>query len=227
MLYSSGWTRVPEATAAVMTGLIVACARWPACAAPPVRRAGLDQGWAACPSPACRGPVRLPACGTVRAIPFGDSRRLPFVHGHDVDLIDFYLALERHRRRLGSQATVQCSVHRLRVRSAQAQLQGDLPVRQVQAHEIGAQHPHAQRPVVSGQHRATQVVEAPNACFAPTALPAGLHVVVAAPGDVAPATCGAAHVFRCSRITCPLPNLPVPAPPLWNPTRATKVCATR
>ena len=41
--------------------------------------------------------------------------------------------------------------HGLHVGRAQAQLQGDLSVREVQAHEVEAQHPHPQRLMVPGQ----------------------------------------------------------------------------
>ena len=51
--------------------------------------------------------------------------------------------------------------HGLHVRSIQAQLQDDLPAREVQAHEGKAQHPHPQRLVMAGQHGAGQLTETP------------------------------------------------------------------
>ena len=89
------------------------------------------------------------------------------------------LGLQFYRWYFGDQPAAQLLRHSLRVRSIQAQLQADLPVRQVQAHEGEAQHPHPQRLVVPGQHRAGEIVEAIGACLAPVALPTGLRVVVA------------------------------------------------
>jgi len=83
------------------------------------------------------------------------------VPGHDVNLVDLHLVLQLHLWRFGDQAAAQVLRHDLHVRAVQAQLQGNLPVGQVQAHEVEAQHPHAQRLVMSGQHRAGQVIETP------------------------------------------------------------------
>jgi hypothetical protein len=104
--------------------------------------------------------------------------------------------LQLHRRRLGDQAAAQLLGHDLRVGRVQAQLQGDLPVREVQAHEVEAQHPHAQRLVVAGQHRAGEVVEAPAAGLAPVALAAGLRVVAAIADHGLVVATGAAHALR-------------------------------
>jgi len=48
--------------------------------------------------------------------------------------------------------------HRLHVRGAKVEFPGDLPVREVQAHEVQAQNPDPQRLVVRGQDRAGLVV---------------------------------------------------------------------
>ena len=141
-------------------------------------------------------PACLPACGSARAAPFGYFFRLPFVPGHDVNLVDLDLTLQLHHWHFGDQAAAQLFRHGLNVRSIQAQLPGDLPVGKVQAHEVEAQDPNPQRLVVPGQHRAGQVVEAASACLAPVALPAGLRVVAPVPDDGAAVTHGAAHTFR-------------------------------
>ena len=86
--------------------------------------------------------------------------------------------------------------HGLHVRLAQAQLLGDLPVGEVQAHEVEAQHPDPQRLVVAGQRRAGEVVEACAARLAAVALPMRLGVVVAVPGDRGTAAAGAADALR-------------------------------
>jgi len=78
--------------------------------------------------------------------------RLPLVPGHDVELVDLHLVLERHLWRFGDQAAPQLLRHGLHVRGVQTQFQRDLPVGQVQPHEVEAQYPHAQRLVMSGQH---------------------------------------------------------------------------
>jgi len=65
--------------------------------------------------------------------------------------------------------------------AGQAQLTRNLPVREVQAHEVEAQHPHTQRLVMPGQHRAGKIVEAGRARLAPIALPVRLRVVASVP----------------------------------------------
>ena len=64
-------------------------------------------------------------------------------------------------QRLG-RAGSQLLGHELHVRAGEPQLQGDLPVGEVQAHEIEAQHPDPQRLMVPGQDGAAQIVEAPK-----------------------------------------------------------------
>src|SRR3712207_7977880 len=68
-------------------------------------------GWAACPSPACPGPARRPACVDVRAAPFGHGRGLALVAGHHVNLIDPHLTLQRseeHTSELQSRQYLVC-----------------------------------------------------------------------------------------------------------------------
>src|SRR3954469_5233283 len=94
-----------------------------------------------------------------------------------VDLVDLDLAPEPHRWKPGDQAGAELLGHELHVRLAQAQLLGDLPVREVEAHEVQAQNPDPQRLVVPGQDGAGQVVEAGAAGGAAVALPVRLGVV--------------------------------------------------
>src|SRR4051794_39420424 len=154
-----------------------------ACARLPDLRAGSGREWVACPSPACPGPARRPACDGARTAPFGYSRRLALVAGHPVNLIDLHLTLQPGCWDFGHEATAQMFRHRLHVGRAQAQLQGDLPVREVQAHEGEAQHPHPQRLMVSGQRRAGEVVKAPGAGLTAIALPMRLRVVAPVPDN--------------------------------------------
>jgi len=141
-------------------------------------------------------PARLPACGAVQAAPFGHSRRLALVPGHDVDLVDFHLAFERHLWRLGDQAAAQVLRHGLHVRPANAQFACDLPVGKVQPHEVEAQNPHAQPLVVPGQHGAGEIVEAGCTGFAPMPLPSRLRAVAPVPDHRRAAAPGALHALR-------------------------------
>ena len=111
--------------------------------------------------------------------PFYDGRRLAFVPSHDIDLVNLDLACQPHRGSLGDQAIAQLLGHGLHVRSVEAQFLGDLTVREVQAHEVQAHHPDPQRLVMSGQHRAGEVVKAPRAHLAPVSLPVRLGLVKA------------------------------------------------
>src|SRR3954451_16159609 len=103
-------------------------------------RWGSDDGYAS-PSPACRAPARPSVAGVVPSAPFGDRGRVSLVPGDYVDLVDLDLAPEPHRWKPGDQAGAELLGHELHVRLAQAQLLGDLPVREVEAHEVQAQHP--------------------------------------------------------------------------------------
>src|SRR4051812_32080198 len=181
---SSVWMSAPLATVAAMIGWIVVCCTLASrCKTLPDLRAGSGREWVACPSPACPGPARRPACDGARTAPFGYSRRLALVAGHHVNLIDLHLTLQPGCWDFGHEATAQLFRHRLHVGRAQPQLQGDLPVREVQPHEVEAQHPPPQRLMVSGQHCAGEVVEAPGAGLTAIALPSALRVVTPVPDN--------------------------------------------
>ena len=107
------------------------------------------------------------------------SQGQALVPSHHVNLIDLDFPLQRHGRGLDHQTVAQLIRHGLRIGPAELQLPGDLPVGEVQAHEVKAQYPHAQRLVMAGQHRAGEVVEAPSTRLAAVALPAGLRLVTA------------------------------------------------
>src|SRR4051812_5375304 len=193
---SSVWMSAPLATVAAMIGWIVVCCTLASrCKTLPDLRAGSGREWVACPSPACPGPARRPACDGARTAPFGYSRRLALVAGHHVTLIDLHLTLQPSCWDFGHEATAQMFRHGLHVGRAQAQLQGDLPVREVQAHEVEAQHPHPQRLMVSGQRRAGEVVKAPGAGLTAIALPMRLGVVAPVPDYRTAAAAGAAHAL--------------------------------
>jgi hypothetical protein len=128
--------------------------------------------------------------------PLGHRRRLALVPGHDVDLVDLNLALQPHGWSLGNQAVAQLLGHGLHLRPIEAQFLGDLPVREVQPHEVQAQHPHPQRLVMAGQHRAGEVVEAPRTRLAPIPLPVGLGLVKAVADHATAAAGRAADTLR-------------------------------
>ena len=115
--------------------------------------------------------------------------------GHDVDLVDLHRTFQCRYRDLGRQPVAQLLGHELHVRAGEPQLQGDLPVGEVQAHEVQAQHPDPQRLVMPGQHRAGEVVEAPRAALAAVALPVRLAVVAPVADHRGAAAPGAAHAF--------------------------------
>src|SRR4051794_8976873 len=69
----------------------------------------------------------------------------------------------------------------MHVRGAETQFRGDLPVGQVQTHEVEAQHPDPQRLVVPGQHCPAAVVKARRARLAAIPLPMRLRVVMPVP----------------------------------------------
>src|SRR3954464_39068 len=196
MSYWSVWMRAPLATAASMTGWIVFC-----CTLASMRMTTCPPRWikprlVACPSPACRGPALPPVCDGVQAAPFCNCRRLALVPGHDVDLVDLDLARQLHRGSLGGQAAAQLLGHGLHIRPVEAQLLGNLAVREVQAHEVQAQHPDPQRLVMPGQHRAGEVVKAPRTRLAPISLPMSLDLVKAI-ADYSTAAAGrAANTLR-------------------------------
>src|SRR3954449_3928367 len=201
MPYSSVWMSAPLATVAAMIGWIVVCCTLASrCKTLPDLRAGSGREWVACPSPACPGPARRPACDGARTAPFGYSRRLALVAGHDVNLIDLHLTLQPGCWDFGHEATAQMFRHGLHVGWAQAQLQGDLPVREVQAHEVEAQHPHPQRPMVSGQRRAGEVVKAPGAGLTAIALPMRLGVVAPVADYPITAAPGTAHALGPAKL---------------------------
>jgi hypothetical protein len=116
--------------------------------------------------------------------------------GHDIDLVDLDLAFQPHGWSLGDQAAAQSLGHGLHIRPVEAQLLGDLAVREVQTHEIQAQHPDPQRLVMAGQHRAGEVVEAPRAGLAAIPLSVRLGLVEAVSDHGAAAAGGTAHPLR-------------------------------
>ena len=70
---------------------------------------------------------------------FGDGGRMALVPCDDINLISLDRALQPHGRHLGDEAGAHLFGHGLDIVLAQIQLQGDLPVREVQPQEVKAQ----------------------------------------------------------------------------------------
>src|SRR3954454_12351096 len=196
MSYSSVWMRAPLATAASMTGWIVFCCtlasmRMTTCPPRWIRPRTGGLSFSSVPRPGAPASLRrrpsrpflqLPQVG-----PCARPRRRP----------------RRSRPRpttapggLGGQAAAQLLGHGLHIRPVEAQLLGNLAVREVQAHEVQAQHPDPQRLVMPGQHRAGEVVKAPRTRLAPISLPMSLDLVKAI-ADYSTAAAGrAANTLR-------------------------------
>ena len=80
--------------------------------------------------------------------------------GHDVDLVSLHLTVEPDVGLTLDQTLAELAGHGLDGALVEVEFLGDLPVRQVEAHEIQAQHPGPQWLVMAGQNRAGEVVEA-------------------------------------------------------------------
>src|SRR5215213_9555959 len=177
----------PLATVASMIGLIVVCCTlasmcrttWPPRWIRP-RMGGLS--FSGVPRPGAPASLRRrpsrPFWPRPRAGPCARPRRRP------------------HRPPPYPPAVLLVLCHGLHVRGVQAEFLRNLPVREVQAHEIEAQYPHPQRLMVPGQRRAGEVVEAPGAGLTPIALSMRLRVVAPIADDRVTATPGTAHAFR-------------------------------
>ena len=88
----------------------------------------------------------------------------------DIDFVAFHLAAECHLRRAPHDPFAQLGCHLLGIITIQVQLLSDLFIREIQPHEVEAEYPGAQRPVMPGEDRPGQVIEAPatrRACVLP------------------------------------------------------------
>src|SRR6476659_8868046 len=188
--------RVFWVTAASMIGWIVSAGHWPTSSAPPARHAGSGPGSVACPFPTCRGPALRPVADAAQGAPFCDRGWLALVSSYDVDLIDLHLAFQRCRWDLGRQSVAQLLGHELHIRAGEAQFLSDLPVGEVEAHEVEAQHPDPQRLMMPGQHSAGEIIKATRTGLAPIPLPVRLRVVAAVAHHGGTAATGAAHALR-------------------------------
>src|SRR3954447_20633875 len=184
-----------------MIGRSSLAARWAACAGSLARRAGSARGSAVSPSPACRVPAHPEACGAVLAAPFCDLSRLALVLGYDGDLIDLSGAVQPCDRCACHQTLAEMLGHGLHIRSVQTQFLRDLPVGEVQPHQVEAQNPHMQCLVMSRQHCACEIVETGMAHLAQVTLPMPLSFVVAVADDHGTVAARTAHAIWPAMLT--------------------------
>jgi hypothetical protein len=85
------------------------------------------------------------------------------VTGHHIDLVAFDFAAQLPLRLGRYDADSQLFCHLLHIILIQTQFLGDLLVRQIQSHQVQAQHPYLQRLMVGRQHRRSQIIEVPLA----------------------------------------------------------------
>src|SRR3954452_23782821 len=119
---------------------------------------------------------------------FLNGGRVALVARHHVDLVDLHLAVEPRLGLALNQALAKLFGHGLDIALAEIEFLGDLPVRQVETHEVQAQHPDPQRLVMAGQNRAGQVVETRLAGLAQPDLARGTVVIAAGAAHGAAAT---------------------------------------
>ena len=138
MSYSSVWINVPDATALVMIGLMVACCTLGSMCritAPPRWISPRTGGFSFSSEPRPGAPESLRRRPDP---PFFDLNRLALVPGHNVDLIDLSGAFQPRDRCPSDQTLAKLLGHGLHVRGAQAQFLGDLSVGEVQTHQVEA-----------------------------------------------------------------------------------------
>src|SRR3978361_207377 len=183
MPYSSVWISVPGATACVMIGWMVACRTLGSMCRITCPPRWIRPALAVSPSPACRVPARPEACDAVLSAPFFDLNWLTLVPGHDVNLIDLYGVVQLRDGGACHQTLAELLSHRLHIRSVQAQFLRDLPVGEVQPHQVEAQNPYAQRLVMSRRHRAGEIIKTSITGLAQVTLPVPLAFVMAVADD--------------------------------------------
>src|SRR3954467_6060899 len=201
MSYSSVWSSVPGATACVMIGLMVACrtvGNICRLTAPPrwIRPRTGGFSFSSVPRPGAPGSLRRRP-----GRPFFDLAWLALMPGDTINLIDLGSAFPLRDRRPSEQTLAKLLGHRLHVRGIQAQFLSDLPVGEVQPHQIEAQDPHAERLMMSRQHRAGQVVEPSMARLAQVALSMPLSFIMAVADDHGTVAVRAAHAIRPAMLT--------------------------
>src|SRR5205085_5476041 len=143
----------------------------------PRRRAATSRRSAAFPSPESLGRVPLSGVGVARPSLFFDLLGMALMSRHYIDFVAFDRAGKRHRGPAIDDPLAELSDHRPGVVLVDVELLGDLQAGEVQPHQVQAGDPGSQRPVVAGEDRAGEVVEASPAGAALVALAVRLGVV--------------------------------------------------
>jgi hypothetical protein len=102
----------------------------------------------------------------------------------DIDFVAFHRAAERHLGRAFHDPFAQLRGHLLDIITIKVQFLSNLFIREIQPHEVEAGDPGAQRPVVPGEDRPGQVIEASATGRALVLLPRRLGLVVPLFGDL-------------------------------------------
>lgn len=88
-----------------------------------------------------------------------DLLRMTLMSCHYIDFVAFHFAAERDLRLSLNDALTMLSGHLFGIVTIQIQLVSNLFIREIQPHKIEAEHPDAQRLVVTGKDRPGEVVE--------------------------------------------------------------------
>src|SRR5262245_11639136 len=109
---------------------------------------------------------------------------MAFMPGHDVDFVALDLAFQSHRRPALDDALPQPSGHVLDITTVEIELLSNLLIRQIQAHEVQAQHPDLQRLMMAGEDGSGEIIEAALTVVAVVPLSMGLGIIPAVLDDV-------------------------------------------
>jgi hypothetical protein len=126
---------------------------------------------------------------------------MAFVAGDNVYLIALDLAFQNDRLLTVRDALAEFRGYSLSLPLRQTQLGSDLLVRQVQAHQIRAQHPNPQRLVVSCENSIGKIIETTITITATIPLAANFARVVAILDDLTACAMRAANSLRPSQLT--------------------------
>lgn len=121
---------------------------------------------------------------------------MTFVARHDIHLVTFDLAFQNRRLLTIQESLTKMGRHLLSLGGRQIQLDGDLPIREVQPHEIGTQHPNLERLMMPREHRVRQIVETPLALAAPVSLTMRFGRIVSVLDDLKRFTMRTTHPLR-------------------------------
>ena len=119
--------------------------------------------------------------------------------GH-VDLVALDLPLEGDLGFALDDTATELRRHLLRIARVDRQFARNLLVRQVQAHEVEAQHPHLEWLMMTGEHGPGEVVEAAPAGLAQVAPSLALRVIVPLVRDLGRVAVGASHPVRPTEV---------------------------